>query len=619
MNNEYQYSPLREGSIRLIRLVSIAPEVIIGFETVTLDSSPIYNALSYTWGEPVFSRRISIQGQYLNVTPGLRDCFQNLREHTGMRIWIDALCINQKDEVEKSHQVRNMDRIYQQATKVLIWLGNKADDSDVAMKGFNTWGKAAADAGILDLDREHFMAWPAVGEGAELLEKRDAILRLIQQAIRLENDFDRQDQRIPRLAFAALSRRSYFTRVWVKQEITLAKDAIVLCGQCKTTAECCHAFILFLALLIPAEADELEEKMQNPETLTKEELVVATNRWELQRKATPSNAFGPAFSGRRRYRKHGREPLYDLLRQTYMSPSMQVLCCQNPRDKIWGLLGLANDVQELELQVSYTIKTELVYETTARALLGQGHIDLLKWCSPDVASSCSWVPNWALPLRNPWSEDSGRPLFKASGDRFQPNLQDNCDPSTSSICLQGLLVDVVLQQGSVWQTSHEEFNHEGCQVMIRDLVGFLVKSQYPEGKQMDALSRIPIGDKELPPSGPNFVRATNRSKEQFLALTTQEFTSVANSATYSYQTCMGYNQMARPILSRDHGFVGLGPSHTMPGDIIVVLFGGSTPFILRPRASVEAGYLLIGEAYVYGIMDGELINDSAVEASFRLC
>lgn len=58
----------------------------------------------------------------------------------------------------------------------------------------------------------------------------------------------------------------------------------------------------------------------------------------------------------------------------------------------------------------------------------------------------------------------------------------------------------------------------------------------------------------------------------------------------------------RPFSSKE-GYVGLAPAHSKSGDIICILFGADFPFIIRE--AIKGQYELVGEAFVYGIMDGE--------------
>ncbi|KAF4950280.1 hypothetical protein FSARC_13255 [Fusarium sarcochroum] len=621
MNSKYQYDYLPTGSIRLLRLVSVEPEITLEVEHVSLDTNPPYNALSYTWGEPVFTQRVLIGNHFLNVTPSLHGCLKCFEQYIGTKVWIDALCINQTDDEEKSRQVQGMDRVYRQATKVLIWLGAEDNGVGQAMKGIETYGKAAIDAGLMNLTPEHLTSWPDMGQEPKLVETKNALLGLMQIATDSEGDDSRKDERLPRVALAELTRRPYFVRVWVKQEITLAQDAVVLCGQHMTTIERLHAIILFYSMLITWEFQELRagRATRIPGPFSEEELLAADDVWELQKTAIPQDSVGFALSGRRSYRMSGPEPLHRLLQRSFVRPSMDILQCKDPRDKIWGVSGIASDMKDMGLVASYKNSVEQVYEATARALLQQGHVDILKWCRRSKELNLpSWVPNWSLPIRPTWSDDTGKPLFKVTGEYIQPQHESKPTTTAGSISLQGFAVDVITECGLVWKADLDKaFDHHASLVMINELNGFLDKHDYSEMAKREILWRTPIGDKELPESSPYFIRATQRSERQFYKLISKVMDSDMKETTYSYQSCMNYNYLSRPVNS-NQGLVGLGPSETEPGDVIVFLFGGSTPFILRPRSGDQEGYSVIGEAYFCGLMDGEVIDACSPMETFEL-
>ncbi|KAF5561175.1 het-6OR heterokaryon incompatibility (het-6OR allele) [Fusarium napiforme] len=56
------------------------------------------------------------------------------------------------------------------------------------------------------------------------------------------------------------------------------------------------------------------------------------------------------------------------------------------------------------------------------------------------------------------------------------------------------------------------------------------------------------------------------------------------------------------------GYVGFGPRCMRPGDVVCVLFGGGTPYVVRPTGVADEYYLFLGPAYVQGLMDGEAID-----------
>lgn len=69
-----------------------------------------------------------------------------------------------------------------------------------------------------------------------------------------------------------------------------------------------------------------------------------------------------------------------------------------------------------------------------------------------------------------------------------------------------------------------------------------------------------------------------------------------------------YN-MSRCLYRTRRGYLGTGPQSVQRGDIVCVFMSAAVPFILRSRGDGDDGYTLVGDAYVHGIMDGELVKD----------
>jgi hypothetical protein len=98
-----------------------------------------YDALSYVWGGSDKPRSISIGEHYLRydlpVTENLHKALSRLRHRSIERIlWVDAVCINQENKQEKEQQIQFMAKIYAQANRVVVWLGEEADNSDRALE-----------------------------------------------------------------------------------------------------------------------------------------------------------------------------------------------------------------------------------------------------------------------------------------------------------------------------------------------------------------------------------------------------------------------------------------------------------------------------------------------------
>jgi hypothetical protein len=102
---------------------------------VSLETCPSFAALSYVWGRSSSPSDAILCGNVeIEITSNCRDALRQLRQRYGsMTIWVDAICVNQKDEREKSSQLPLMEEIYTWARQVYVWLGNGNEKSDRAM------------------------------------------------------------------------------------------------------------------------------------------------------------------------------------------------------------------------------------------------------------------------------------------------------------------------------------------------------------------------------------------------------------------------------------------------------------------------------------------------------
>jgi hypothetical protein len=125
------YRPLAENEIRILEILagSEDEEVHCQLRYIKLDGLTEYNALSYAWGDTSkLQVDIYIDGQKLKVTENCKSALLELRREAVTRsqtqlIWIDAICINQKDIPERNYQLLLMRDIYRKSEKLIIWLG----------------------------------------------------------------------------------------------------------------------------------------------------------------------------------------------------------------------------------------------------------------------------------------------------------------------------------------------------------------------------------------------------------------------------------------------------------------------------------------------------------------
>jgi hypothetical protein len=115
-----------EPAIRVLTLIPGAESAAIKclLTRVAFDKAGIYNAVSYTWGDPSDKTSISVNGFHLPIPTNLARFLQHVRSSTDFVVlWADAVCINQEDVEEKSYQVSIMGDIFRHCNSAYIWLG----------------------------------------------------------------------------------------------------------------------------------------------------------------------------------------------------------------------------------------------------------------------------------------------------------------------------------------------------------------------------------------------------------------------------------------------------------------------------------------------------------------
>lgn len=212
----YRHTRLNDeqDEIRLFQILyDQQPGLTCSLQTFELNKCPEYVALSYEWGPPETLESITVAGTSLSIRINLWHCLKAIRaglktskyqlptsplsrairqDREGMYIWCDQVCIDQTHLQERNHQVGMMRKIYSSAVEVLAWLGPE-----------NTLN--AFDASTIDND--------LCGES-----------RTVKELPGLHVDNEQ-----PGL-FSTLGRRSYFSRLWVVQELMFSQEVHFICG-----------------------------------------------------------------------------------------------------------------------------------------------------------------------------------------------------------------------------------------------------------------------------------------------------------------------------------------------------------------------------------------------------
>jgi hypothetical protein len=240
-----------------------------------------------------------------------------------------------------------MGDIYKNANLVVVWLGPAENNSDYAMRIINDLGRKATPNWITET--------MAPSEEGQLEPHWTDRLQILS--------FKKQEMNAITLLFS----RTYFTRLWVRQEITLASGAIVVCGFEVIDWEKFRSavFCLYKKVYLRSEVDEVAY-------LRSRDIV-----FNLCRMA------------------------YFRLRYSYLRYWLRELEWDEPRDAIYGVSELiGNSDQALEIVPDYTQPVSVAFKNVCLQLLNK--LNTLDWLGSCEISSrlvpelASWVPDWSV-------------------------------------------------------------------------------------------------------------------------------------------------------------------------------------------------------------------------------
>lgn len=249
------YSPLSESNkeIRLIEIFSSSPDgtwdAVWGSKTscrlytVSLEQAPSYVAFSYVWGDAAMTEDILVNGQILSVTVNLASALKNAKRHwkamghdpENLRVWADAICINQQDLEERSSQVQLMRQIYDSAEMTFAWISRSDQDISQALDLLNTIYDLATRHSKQPLpDIEYSVYWPIdVSYFSERVDWDSFITALLDMhPLNCAPDPKSKDGISATEPWASLQRMfslPYWNRVWIHQEAILSKKFYFMC------------------------------------------------------------------------------------------------------------------------------------------------------------------------------------------------------------------------------------------------------------------------------------------------------------------------------------------------------------------------------------------------------
>jgi hypothetical protein len=631
--NAFAHRALDHGTIRLLYLLpgetgNPLQGVIIH---VPYKSPGAYRALSYVWGTDQRTKELMTPDGTLEITFSLYKALQGLRhKEKPIMLWVDAICINQKDNAEKVQQIRLLPKIFQNAASTYAFLeGGRGSDAAVQML-MQVRFKAACDERLtrererVEQEAEENPEFDETGSGGRLkptpTSSRDQIfskhwpedLPSVPVSWKYRST---PDLKAPIWASVkALFSLPWFRRVWIIQEIVGAPHVKIVCGKWIIDWNDLH-----LAMeMIDREFQLADDDYSRLKSSWEPFLALAAQReWEA-----------------RQY----RWTLLMLLEHFRYAESTL------SRDRFFALLGLASDGDEPDFEPDYDSPLEAVVLKFARVFVHQGRgMQLLYRAGLGYQSHRfpSWIPDWTVnrssSLHDP--TDSGT-SFAASGPQ---QSKITCIPDTDELLVEGYEVDEILrisESSNVedqWETYFEELDS-----MI-DSATLAPVRHLPE----DLKWKVPIAGvlwpKEAVPGGldlrssytafRNYLHSKQKGKAQEngnsvddcpvstdYAMLLERLAADSNKRqAASYIAALQGTLHGWRFIVTAKGYVGVVPNMAQVGDMVVILKGGRVPFAFKKSEERDGAFRLIGECYIHCLMNGEGLGlPGVVERDFRL-
>ncbi|KAG4436197.1 hypothetical protein IFR05_008325 [Cadophora sp. M221] len=540
-------------------------EIVDGGNALHPPFDGIYEALSYTWGSSENPQNIAVvkmlteeaqdlsleapftREDTLSISQNLHDALKHLRRpHEARILWIDAICIDQSDEKERSREVSRMGDIYRRARQVVIWLGPEADDSQLAMELIKSIGSD------LVIENSRFKA---------VRYRNPDIQR------RWETDAKKRHWN----AFLKLLSRPWFTRLWVFQETQLAVGGVVVAGLEEAVL---RHFVFAVSRL---DVVHFNDKVKAP--IPSEPIRISNIMdllWPVRQHSSPS-----------------------ILIETTRS-----LSCLDPRDRVYGILSLLPYNFDYTQRPDYTLNVEDVYKEFFLAQLSSYSVARFDQVIGNGCSSFStitvpsWVPDlaWhgsAFPTSSAGSSSHEITHSKMDDSLTIPGVQIDKVRYVGEAIPSTATMDEMLKIVRSWERSLTNNIYRQDESRIREDLHITID------KFITAItSRIHEA-----------VSQGSTPRETWLHKRRVEYAACMNSGgRRSYSTHLLHNMYyclpGRTFFITENGMMGLGPASMLGGDFVCFGLGCLNLLILHPLGK-RGCYTIRGDACIPGLMFGE--------------
>ncbi|KAM3414615.1 Heterokaryon incompatibility protein 6, OR allele [Cercospora zeina] len=632
-----------------------------------------YVALSYEWrndneDQEIFIETCTEAGQPGSKSPfyirkNLHAALRRLRLmpqfNQGCRLWIDFICINQKDTEERDAQMKIMSSIYQRAGNILVWLGEGNTELNKAVDVVQDFGK---------LYRTEYQ------EAFDDAEPNIAIVHRERMALNLKIAMDaiiswaRGSE--PRQVFMhkdadflhAFFSLRYWRRLWMIQELVMGTaDMALVIGDRVTEWRYVRDTAFVLAAIHDVFAQALSTTDDRADTEVHNTIVHIAKIAQLEID-THRRRIQPTFDMR------SIAPLVTHLnsgptagpqRGDVLWQSFKLIAyakCFDPKDRVFGILALPCLPY---LGIDHDSKKSIVkvYGEFAAACINWGGDPLDYLCLIDGATDelegeklPSWVPDLSSQRETGIIEGAFRAGYKWS--RFhqegweeigtRPEIRSGID---RTLYIKGFVVDVVDGLGGIASTSVPADSDHGDSRFQQDLVQPTKSQPWPledvspraaicaclsagadengsrllQGREDLSLLVSFVHNDRVRDVALQFVAANSdlmmagKPMEDYLVDQDDAWAHFApiRASTLALRHTVATRTKRKRLMVTTLGFLGLVPNSVVPGDVVIILRGHGRVMVASETQG-EMGskrYRLKGEAYVMGMMLGEMMED----------
>lgn len=534
--------------------------------TYDLKNEPDYDALSYAWGPKDLSAHLTLNGELFPISQNLfaalrQICIDQRKAGHSRKLWVDAICINQMDNAEKSHQVVLMRDIYSHANKVLAWIGTANHLSALA---FDTLEKFVADDGTTD---------------------GSATCRQLQ---------DSTEER--RVAIQLLVERGYFVRMWIVQEVVVGKTVTVLCGT------------------LSLDFDSMRVAFQRMTGSGFYRFSAATANlsyiggWRVSfHEMSPSD----------REQDLDLRLFLDSRDRTATDPRDKIYSLRGIANKALGTRIKVNYDDSIEKVYTEFSKTVLSLRPDLQILSA---VNLRHKTDSDLKLP-SYVPDWSLPkygggFLQRYYRFKPTHLFRAAGPS-KPRVTTTKD--SNAISLEGSRLDTISRVIPIKSLlgARDDGSDSVDETILRDLTTKVIASDaYPFSGEPSWIAYFRTMTADRTALSP---RIDQTYWSQYFASfsgwglhhSSGEVSDLPLSAWELVSKDIGTIIEDKNMFLTSRRYLGLGHEGIDVGDVVCILSGGEVPFILRETGKREGMDLFqfLCECYVHGVMDGEAVDD----------